>query len=342
MSEIQSVLMDTTQQLHLRVRAYQRPFARPLKTARGSWKVREGLLVRLEVGATGNTGYGEAAPLSDFGSESFKQARAFLQALPGCLSANDLNEQINKAPPSTAFALASARDALLHPPSLRPGVRTAALIAREDPLEPLRLGGIRRFKLKLGLAQPEAEWGLLQDLVLRLKEDEKVRLDPNRAWSEEAWAFWRPRLNGIAAKVEFVEEPFPLNRLSLPKAVEKANRSPVPLALDESLNPESLPRWIASQWPGYFVLKPSLCADPASWLPLLTPFPERVVLSTALESGIGLSAITRLAAQFTFTDHGLGIGTFFNDPFGLPQENGRVRPLSPAEQETIWNLLPGV
>jgi len=332
--------MDQYQPLLLRSRSYQRPFARPLKTARGSWKVRKGLLIRLENSDTGQIGFGETAPLTDFGSESLKQARAFLLAMPERLSHEDLSPLIARAPAATAFALASARDALMAPESPPQVVRTAALLAREDPLEPLRRQGIRRFKIKLGLALPNAEWDLVENLVLRLQGDEKLRLDPNRAWSEEAWAFWKPRLNGIAARVEFVEEPFPLDRLSPPKALETAARAPVPLALDESLHPETLARWADSQWPGFFVLKPSLCADPASWLSRFTPFAERVILSSALESGIGLSAVARLAAHFPLTDHGLGIDAFFNDPFGLPRENGRLRPLNSAEQESIWKRLP--
>ncbi len=333
--------MDNVHPLHFRFRRYQRPFARPLKTARGSWKIREGLLVRLEDNATGVTGFGEAAPLPDFGSETLRKAQAFLQAVPERLPADDLSRLIGKAPPATAFALASARAALDQPETAPPEVRTAALLAREDPLEPLRLRGVRRFKLKLGLTQPGLEWDYVQNLVLRLEGEEMLRLDPNRAWSAEAWAFWKPRLNGIASQVEFVEEPFPMDRFSLSRAIETAIRSPVPLALDESLNPESLPRWAASQWPGFYVIKPSLCGDPASWLRFLLTQSERVVLSSAFESGIGLSAIARLAAHFRFTDHGLGIGSFFRDPFGLRGEQGRVRPLSSQEQENLWKQLPG-
>ena len=60
-------------------RRYQRPFVKPLRTARGEWLLREGLIVRIECDS--GVEYGEVAPIPEFGTETLAVAEAFLQSL---------------------------------------------------------------------------------------------------------------------------------------------------------------------------------------------------------------------------------------------------------------------
>ncbi|RRJ99692.1 hypothetical protein Ga0100230_016530 [Opitutaceae bacterium TAV3] len=53
-----------------------------MRTAHGVWREREGLLVRL-TNETGQTGFGEAAPIPWFGTESVDEAEACLRDLGG-------------------------------------------------------------------------------------------------------------------------------------------------------------------------------------------------------------------------------------------------------------------
>ncbi|MBM3856214.1 MAG: o-succinylbenzoate synthase, partial [Verrucomicrobia bacterium] len=55
--------------IRLQYRRYRLPFHAPVRTAHGVWMQREGLLVRRE-DERGAVGYGEAAPLPDFGTET--------------------------------------------------------------------------------------------------------------------------------------------------------------------------------------------------------------------------------------------------------------------------------
>ena len=59
----------------LQFRRYRLPFRAPLRTAHGRWAEREGLLVQL-ADAAGVTGYGEAAPIPWFGTETVDEAAA--------------------------------------------------------------------------------------------------------------------------------------------------------------------------------------------------------------------------------------------------------------------------
>jgi o-succinylbenzoate synthase len=50
-------------------RIYRRAFQAPVRTAHGSWTQREGILLRLR-SQDGTVGFGEVAPIPDFGTET--------------------------------------------------------------------------------------------------------------------------------------------------------------------------------------------------------------------------------------------------------------------------------
>ena len=61
-------------------RRYRLPFRTPVRTAHGPWGERVGLLVRL-TDATGRVGYGEAAPIPWFGTETVDEVEAACREL---------------------------------------------------------------------------------------------------------------------------------------------------------------------------------------------------------------------------------------------------------------------
>ena len=65
--------------LKLEVRRYRRHLKKPLYTGNGALTERNGILIRIE-DAEGKVGFGEAAPLKWFGTESFQDAFSFLNA----------------------------------------------------------------------------------------------------------------------------------------------------------------------------------------------------------------------------------------------------------------------
>ncbi|MCD8481330.1 MAG: hypothetical protein LR015_00825 [Verrucomicrobia bacterium] len=56
---------------HMQWKVYTRRFRVPLETAYGIWSERTGVLLRLEDDA-GRVGFGEAAPLDQFGGETLQ------------------------------------------------------------------------------------------------------------------------------------------------------------------------------------------------------------------------------------------------------------------------------
>ncbi|HSH09217.1 MAG TPA: hypothetical protein VK995_02435, partial [Oceanipulchritudo sp.] len=165
------------------------------------------------------------------------------------------------------------------------------------------------------------------------------RMDPNRSWDQMTWNYWRPWLEHWGHLIEFVEEPF-LPATKPAEVLQAASVSPVPLALDESLSERGIEFWAKLGWPGYWVIKPSLCGDPTSWLSNKAIRKERVVLSSVFETGIGLSSLVTLAQAFPQTDHGLGTQAWFTDTWRAPELNGRLYAMANREQQQLWNSLP--
>ena len=109
----------------LEFRTYQRKFKRPLQTSHGVWDVREGIILRL-IDENGKIGWGEIAPLSWFGSETFEQALDFCSQLSAIISEETIFA-ISAELPACQFgfesALSNSRSPLTeggHAPSTAP------------------------------------------------------------------------------------------------------------------------------------------------------------------------------------------------------------------------------
>ena len=309
----------------IETRPYRRPFTKPLRAAWGTWETREGTLLRLSDPLTGRVGFGEIAPLPAAPDDADRPERSRIEG------------------PCGDFALWSARQCLKDPQRSSPRVTSAALLTlgegAQEEIRRKRQAGFRTFKLKAGLAAPAAEWYHLQAIADNLLPGEALRLDPNRSWQAEDWAFWEPRLGTLAGRVDFVEEPFAAE-FSRQALLDRARSTPVPLALDESLEGPGLDEWLEEDWPGWWIIKPSLLGDPRRWLETLLRKSAKVVISSAFESGIGLTSLIHLAAHFPAIDHGLGTQSFFGDDFGTHQDGAGLNALSLDEQESLWNRLP--
>jgi O-succinylbenzoate synthase len=301
------------------LKRYRRRFARPMRAAWGTWAIREGWLMRCADGEA-PFGYGEICPLPAMGSttpepEFFTAERAF-----------------------ASWACQSTMDG-----RLLQSARTASLLSLDDAtaesVRCLRDQGFTTHKIKVGIQDRLAEWHLLEPILLALPESERIRIDPNRSWSLEDWTFWSARLNDHLPCLEFVEEPFPHDT---PAGVwlEIAHQTLIPLALDESLSGSGLAQWHGLRWPGYWIVKPSLMGPPDSWMELLAPARHKIILSSAFETAIGLTALLRIAARLPHqTVHGLGTQAWFNDDWGLPQDGPLLHPPDPTRLEALWNSI---
>lgn len=348
------------------VKSYRLPMLTTLRTAHGVWAVREGLIVRLETEA-GSVGFGEIAPLPQFGTETVAEA------LEWCLSFGDKtdDETLDRVPAKMGcvrFGLAMARATvagLVHAvpgSAAKSGARvatpatsaigdqskrlpvTALLPAGRAALEvlPGKLEqGFLSFKWKVGVERPEEEIGLLDDLLGLLPAYTKLRLDANGAWDRRSAEKWLARC--ADRPVEFVEQPVAPELVDVLRGL--AEDYPVTLALDESVTGLAVAQsWLDNGWSGVFVIKPALAGP----LPALVAWAKEsradIVLSSAIETALGRGAILHcaLAHELTKRALGFGMGGIFGDRLW---DGPIIGPLLDAgycdgvETEELWNAL---
>lgn len=339
----------------LQYRRYHLPFRAPLRTAHGVWAEREGLIVRLEDDA-GRVGWGEAATLPWFGTETADAAEAACLAL-GEYGPAEAFELLPSHLGCLRQALAAARAIESAPVDRKPMPVAALLPAGRVALarvEPLAEAGFRTFKWKVGVESAGDELGLLDDLCARLPEGAKLRLDANGAWDRRTAEKWLERT--AERPVEFVEQPCfaPHSGASQGAALRKkmedllmglAGDYPTPIALDEALVGDGdVEHWLRLGWRGIFVVKPSLCGDMAATMQKLAAAKAAVVFSSALETAVGAKQALATAWRWTGEPRALGFGVWplfadgrFDGPTLAPFL--RWEDVQRIDEEAVWNAL---
>ena len=291
------------------------PLAMPLPSGAS---VRQGWLVQVQ--GNGAIGWGEVAPLPGFSRETpevaFRALQALLPRLAFVPEASTFAEWAETVAPLLAGAPASVRWglelALASWQAARAGKRLDTWLAsdplpvvsinalvstdwRERPacLAAIRTAGYRTVKVKVSGRPPDEAARCVRRLRDVLGREITLRVDANRAWTlREALAF----AEAVAdLEIAYVEEPL----RDPEKLREFVQRSPVPVALDETLAEQ--PERPLSYWEGVaaVVLKPALIggllhawrrAEEARALGMT------VVWSAAFETGIGTRGLLALAA----------------------------------------------
>jgi o-succinylbenzoate synthase len=317
-----------------------------VRTAHGLWTEREGLLLRVE-DAGGHVGYGEVAPIPSFGTGTVDDAETQLRSLGDTLEAHWRARSELLGP--VRFALAVAEN------SLRGNVPTAAreywpiagllpagragLAAVDSQLE----AGFRTFKWKLGVSDLGDELVLLDDLLARLPDGARLRLDANGAWNRRQAERCLERC--AERPIEFLEQPIAADaRGAEDLLLGLANDYPTPIALDESLvTPGDLQRWTDLGWRGVWVVKLALLGAPEEVLVQLRTAKADVVFSSALETRSGAVATLQAAFGWAGPTRALGYGVWplFADPrFDGPARAPFIRTvdLQPPGEE-LWTAL---
>lgn len=212
--------------------------------------------------------------------------------------------------------------------------------------------GFRVFKWKVGVEDFADELALLDDICAALPTGAKLRLDANGAWDRRRAERWLERC--AERPVEHVEQPVAADaRGAVDLLLGLANDFPTAVALDESVVGEAdLERWLGLGWPGVFVIKPLLLAQPSAALAGLAKAQARVVFSSALETAVGAREALRLAFAWPGEPDGrggrrqralgMGVWPLFQDsrcdgPLAAPFI--RWEDVARMDPEGVWNAL---
>jgi o-succinylbenzoate synthase len=350
--------------LRFQFRRYRLPFRTTVRTAHGPWSEREGLIVRLEDEAE-RVGFGEAAPLPQFGTETVDEDEAGARAI-GEWTESETLAAVPERLACLRNALACAREELVRVSDERRGhskapvkdppyLPVAALLpagrAALAQISPRAEMGFRVFKWKVGVGDPADEIALLDDVCAVLPSGAKLRLDANGAWDRQRAERWLERC--ADRPVEFVEQPTADARGAADVLLGLAGDYPTPIALDESLVRDGdVERWIGAGWPGIFVVKPSLLADLPAALARLEKAKADVVFSTALETAVGARAALRVAFGWKGKPNATGapliralgfcVWPLFADArfdAGALMPFVRAEDVERLDPEVIWNAL---
>lgn len=359
-------------------RRYRLPFRAAVRTAHGLWTEREGVVVRLEAeeqGAGGGeqagpAGWGEAAPIPWFGTETADEVEA------GCRDMGEWvdDERLERVPARlgclrNAIAAAKAEVTLLRaqgaekaPASQTAYLGVAALLpagkAALSQIAAKAESGYRVFKWKVGVGDIADELVLLDDVCAALPEGAKLRLDANGAWDRRKAERWLERC--AERPVEFVEQPIAADAKGAQDLLlGLAGDFPTQIGLDESLVGEGdVEKWLGAGWPGVFVVKPALLGDAAGALARLEKAKADVVFSSALETAVGARAALRVAFRWAARraeqaggskaqarpGRALGFGVWplfqdgrFDGPAAAPFV--RAEDVERIDAEAVWNAL---
>ncbi|QNQ21149.1 o-succinylbenzoate synthase [Kosakonia sp. SMBL-WEM22] len=259
-------------------------------------KTRDGLFVRLQ--EKGCEGWGEIAPLPGFSIETLDAVQPVVMAWVQAW--RDGASLALPSQPSAAFglscALAELAEQLPQPADYR-----AAMLCTGDPDELFAalaaLPGEKLAKVKVGLYEAVRD-GMVVNLLLESIPDLRLRLDANRAWTPlKARQFAKYVAPANRARIAFLEEPCQSREASLAFAEETG----IAIAWDESLREAD---FTFTPQPGVsaVVIKPTLTGSlqkVAQQVAAAHALGLTAVISSSLESSLGLTQLARIAAWLT-------------------------------------------
>ena len=352
----------------VQVLRYELAFRVPIRAGDGVHETRSGLLLGL-VEETGHVGWGEAAPLPGWSRDTFPQAEVALRGLAETIQQRPRPAARLRATASAWLArvpsAAAALDvALLDLAAQRSDVSMArhvaggrepaefvpvnALIAGDSPDEVSAAGAhaleerFTTFKLKLGEATIQKDIARVRALRQAVGGDSAIRLDAGGRWSlEEASEAMR---HMESEDIEYIEDPVG----DLDSLVQLAMATEVPLAADALLIHSGDPLGtVSSAVADVFVLKPGALGGltvAAGIAELAMQRGKRVVVTSFLDTAVGLTAALHLAAALPGKPSASGLATSYllaqNVAEPPPIESGSMRVPQVAGLGIAPTLMP--
>jgi O-succinylbenzoate synthase len=205
------------------------------------------------------------------------------------------------------------------PVSLRTSVNVNAILPACSPDDAAALTriaindhGCRTIKVKVGgtLAEDEARVASIRDVLDNTlgRGSGSIRIDANAAWDAPAAITALRRLGAYG--LEYVEQPC----REMDQIREVRSASDVPIAVDETIRMSDDPLALAHdvarirEIADFAILKPSPLGGIAASLRVAEALPVPVIVSSSMDSSVGLAAAVNLAGILGL-DAACGLGT---------------------------------
>ena len=336
--------------LELTYSPYNLKLAMPFFTSAGKIEERKGFIISLK-DLSGTEGIGEAAPLPEFGSESYEDDAAALKNINLRLKF-DLNNLL----PSVEESLSE----FSYLPALRSGLEQAMLnlicVGRKTTLSELfnkpvarnivvngiiglvnpdeavertrelKAKGFRTIKIKTGREDFEEDFETIKNIRDEAGHNLKLRLDANGKWDTQS------AINNLRRFEQFDIEYFEQPVASINDFPGICRETSIPLAADESVRSyDDAVNIIRHNLASVVILKPMMLGGLAATMKIIDEAEKKnlkVVITSSFETSIGRSAAVFAAGILkNQTAHGLAVADYFkntivNDPF--PVNSGAI------------------
>jgi|YelNatPaOPRAMG01_1025707.scaffolds.fasta_scaffold00998_5 o-succinylbenzoate synthase len=319
-------------------------------TAKDKIKVRKGFIIKLQ-SSSGRFGIGDAAPLPQFGSESYDEALNVLRNIK-------LNFKIDIENIYESIDNVLSRFSKL--PALRSGIEQAllnlicsdhnislnqllernskkiinvnAVIGLLSPAESanrallLQDSGFSTLKVKLGRDSFQKDLECIEAIIKGLNDKIKIRIDINGKWNLSNAKRNLKLLEQF--NIEFAEQP--VNRID--SFLELSKATLIPLAADESIRSiKDAKLFLDNNAAKVLVLKPMMLGGIIPTLKIIDMAKlqnVKVVISSSFESSIGRS-MAIFAASLVQEDlaHGLATAEYFKNDLTknpYPVKHGKI------------------
>lgn len=273
---------------------YALPLTEPIRLGRHVMRERVGVLLELD------GRWAEAAPLPHFSTEKLADTVSALKRLPDLRPESLADSSSRQSLPSLQFALDCLQEehqdcavpinALLQG-DVRNVTEQAIQLASSD---------CRAVKAKVGRLEWTEEVSMILEVRKRLRPDQRLRLDANRAWDFATAIKFAESLRDV--EIEYIEEP-----LQRPEELEKFTaETGMPFALDETLRDGVSSAAFPSA--SALVVKPMLLGGREE-IQRLAAWQKPLVFSACYESGVGIGRIAQWAARYS-PDTPIGLDTY--------------------------------
>jgi O-succinylbenzoate synthase len=253
-------------------------YAIPLRTRFRDIHVREGVLIR------GPAGWGEFSPFREYDDA---EAASWWRA--ACEAADD-----GWPPPVRTRVPVNA---------------TVPAVSPEDVAEVLaRFPGCTTAKVKVAAAgqSPAEDEDRLRAVHDALGPGGRIRVDANGAWGVEAATGLLPRYDRAAGGLEYAEQPCG----TIEELAAVRRKLDIPIAADESIRRTGDPLRVASREAAdVAVLKVQPLGGVRACLRIAEQIGLPVVVSSALETSVGIAAGVALAAALPELPYACGLAT---------------------------------
>ncbi|MBI4213298.1 MAG: mandelate racemase/muconate lactonizing enzyme family protein [Chloroflexi bacterium] len=310
------------------------PLVADFTTAHGPLRVREGALIRITAG--GIEAYGEASTVPGFPGPGPDQIVVPLEQLGRAILGKQSHEAAPylaqaRGSPAARVAAVCAVDVALHDLQARErGVSVAALLggdpARAIPVnatvgnadlqeaaraaEAAVAAGFGCVKLKVGVAKSlEEEVRRVRTIRDAIGRSTRLRLDANGAWDRSTAV---GRILALEEQdLELVEQPVPADDVPGMAEVRAAVRTPI--AADEAVgSADQARRIILAEAADVLIIKPlgvgGLSAA-AELIRLARGARLGAIVTTSIDSGVGIAAAVHLCAMLPDQQWACGLGT---------------------------------